>query len=172
MIPVVTFMALSLRHTSCLCAPHRATYKGFFFVAVFLALPRILPSLGPFQLSPFSPSLTSGCTANTTGLTKTSSWVIPKVRTCTSYTLSCLHSLPAATSTIVWHPGTPALGIPKFFPWKESLFLNTLSLILLVLLTLVFFLKKQMECVQNELAWDSMIKRGAKLWKSIFKYPW
>lgn len=34
--------------------------------------------------------------------------------TCTSYTLSSLHRLPAATSTIVWHSGTPALGIPNF----------------------------------------------------------
>lgn len=67
---------ITLGHMSCLCALHRATNKGFFFLAFLLALPRILPSLGPFQLSPSSPSLTSGCTANTTGLIKTFSWVI------------------------------------------------------------------------------------------------
>lgn len=123
-------------HMSYLCALHRAT-KGFFFLAFLLALPRILSSLGPFLLSLSSPSLTSECTANTTGLIKTSSWVIlPRkdphvpVTPCppcsyqyTPYTLySCSYQYHCLASRHAW------FGHPKLFPWKESFSLNTLSL--------------------------------------------
>lgn len=67
---------VALRHVNCFVPFIEQPTKVFFFLVFFLALPKILLSLGPFQPFPSSLSLTSGCTANPTDLTKTSSWVI------------------------------------------------------------------------------------------------
>lgn len=112
-ISVVAFMALLLWGMCCLHAPLRVSYKGFFFLTFFLALPRIPPSLVPFQLSPTSPSLTSGSTANTTSLTETSSWVILPRKDPHIPVTVCLPCIAcAASSTVACHPCMPVLGIP------------------------------------------------------------
>lgn len=112
----------------CLHALLRVRYTGLLFLSFFFALPKILPSLVPFQLSPTSPSLTKHCKHHKSHWNFLVSNTTVEGSTHTNYNLPSSHS-PLQLIVPCLPPKHACLGHAGLFPSEELFVLSTLSFI-------------------------------------------